>query len=596
MGKEKIIKEQSLTAYKHDNNFQTIYQRPIYKKDSDEIIGVEEIPISNSWVEVSKIRCVDNGIESNEFIAVIVKRKNFTSKEILITLKDLLGQNPTLKLGPATRIYLGKGFTSYFREAIQMQCETAPYEVTHRHLGWINDNGKMVFLNRGLSVTEKGLVDKYIVDMGSDEAYNDFKHYGFVNTKHDSRYKTLLEELPKMACKSLIYAGLGYTFLTPLNKLLQGLGCEPQFILYVAGKTGVYKSSISKVFLSFFGHWSWSDNAPMRFKDTPNDIEMKMALVDSGLVLLDDRIPSTTKSIKDQMERVEQNVFRGIGDRAGRGRLGADGTPRPTYRPVCNLIVTSEEVYSNVGESAVARAITCALKNGDVDFEALKKVQDKEDELNECMAEYIQYVIVNWDRLSNGLKAQFDEYKMKAQNGGHARLSTSVAHLQIGIATMCDWLLCAKVITKKQSEALQKEAWDIFLKLSAEQNSRIYEEKPVTLFLNAMKELINKGDIKFIDLTMQDSWKPLKPIGYKDEYYFYCYPDTLYAEIREFYLKQDLNFPLSKKALFQQLQVDGLIETDKGQTTKLKRIENKQARFLWLRASALEEKEDTEIE
>ena len=116
------------------------------------------------------------------------------------------------------------------------------------------------------------------------------------------------------------------------------------------------------------------------------------------------------------------------------------------------------------------------------------------------------------------------------------------------------------------------------------------------LFLNAVKELLARGDIRFSELTAE--CPSYKPVGYVDEYFYYCYPDTIYSEVRKFYAAQDLNFPLGKTALFQQLAIDKLIETDKNQTTKAKWITNssgkKRSRLLWLRKDALEDKEENE--
>ena len=186
----------------------------------------------------------------------------------------------------------------------------------------------------------------------------------------------------------------------------------------------------------------------------------------------------------------------------------------------------------------------------------------------------------------------FLELRDKAQTGGHGRLAVAVAHLQIGMSVMCDWLESVNVLTSEQSNALKAQAWEIFLSLSAEQNRRIYDEKPVKLFLNAVKELMDRGDIRFADLSAE--YNPVRPVGYEDEYFYYCYPDTIYSEVRKFYAAQDLNFPLGKTALFQQLAVDKLIETDKTQNTKTKRIGDKRPRLLWLRKDALEDKEENE--
>jgi len=87
--------------------------------------------------------------------------------------------------------------------------------------------------------------------------------------------------------------------------------------------------------------------------------------------------------IKAQMENMEQSTARQIGDRSGRARMNADGTLKATYRPNCNLIITAEESFSNVGESAIARSISVELKPGDVDLTALTEVQQKADHFGE---------------------------------------------------------------------------------------------------------------------------------------------------------------------------------------------------------------------
>lgn len=564
-----------------------VYREPILSKDTGEVIGVEETAIANHTPILKEHRIVDNGVEQSEELLFDVRRAGRMWGVTPVTLKDVLSQTPNIKFGAACRIFIGRGTKSRYSEAMQIQCENAPHTTVYQHTGYAMIDNQRVFLNGGNSVTVNGLTDKYSVLMEGK-----LERYGFISERHPSRYRTLLEDLPRVAPKPLIYTALAYSFLTPLNAILQEIGFEPRFILYFVGKTGARKSTIANLFLSFFGTFRESESAPISFKDTQNAAEKAMGLLNSTLTLLDDRIPSTTKGVKDQMERMEQSVARAIGDRAGRARMNANGSLRSVYRPVCNLIITAEEAYSNVGESAIARSVSCELKPGDVNLSALTMVQQKAYELNECMAEYIQYVIANWDSLLSKLKGMFLELRDKAQTGGHGRLAVAVAHLQIGFSVMCDWLEAVNALTTEQSEALKAQAWEVFLALSAEQNRRIYDEKPVKLFLNAVKELVDRGEIRFADLSAE--YNPNRPIGYVDEYFYYCYPDTIYSEVRKFYAAQDLNFPLGKSALFQQLAVDKLIQTDKNQTTKTKRIGDKRPRLLWLRKEALEDKEENE--
>lgn len=580
-------------CYESKSDGTLVYKEPILSKDTREVVGVEETAIANHTPILKEQRIVDNGIEQVEELVFEVRRAGRTWGAVPVTLKDVLSQTPNIKFGAACRIFIGRGTKGRYSEAMQIQCENALQTTVYQHTGYSIVDGERVFLNGGYSVTANGLTDKYSVQMDGK-----LGRYGFSNEKHLSRYNTLLVDLPKVAPKSLIYTALAYSFLTPLNAMLQEIGNEPRFILYFIGKTGSRKSTLANLFLSFFGTFRETESAPISFKDTPNAAEMSMAVLNSTLSLLDDRIPSTTKSVKDQMERMEQSVARAIGDRAGRGRMNANGTLKKVYRPVCNLIITAEEAYSNVGESAIARSISCELKPGDVDLSALTVVQQKANELNECMSEYIQYVLANWDTIAEKIKPLFLSLRDKAQIGGHGRLAVAVAHLQIGMTIMCDWLKSANAITEEQSKQLEEQAWEIFIALSTEQNHRIYEEKPVKLFLNAVKELMDRGEIRFSDLNNEEYYPINKPIGYEDTYFYYCYPDSIYSEVRKFYAAQDLNFPLGKTALFQQLAIDKLIETDKNQNTKAKWISDKNGkkrpRLLWLRKEALENKEENE--
>ena len=563
------------------------YIEPIVK--DGEITGQTETAIANHAPILKEQRLTDNGIEQLEELIFTVRRNYQMSGDIAVTLKEILSQTPTLKFGAACRIYLGKGYKARYSEAMQIQCENAPRSTLYQRTGYAEIDGQRVFLNGDNSVTAEGLTNKYNVSFSGQ-----LSNYRFTAERHETRFETLLKLLPSTAPQKLIYSGLGLSFLTPLNALLRDEGIEPCFILYFTGKTGTRKTTMAKLFLNFFGTFDNGTAPPAGFRDTPNAVEKKFALTDSTLVLLDDRIPSTTPKVKAQMETMEQSVARQIGDRSGRARMNADGSLKPTYRPNCNLIITAEESFSNVGESAIARSISVELKPGDIELTALTEVQQKAHELNECMSGYIQFVLQNWETLKAKLKPLFLDFRSKAQNGGHGRLAECVAHLQIGICTMCDWLISVGVLNEVQAEEMKSRSWSVFVELAEEQNRRIAEEKPVKLFIDAIKEMRDRHSIKFLNVDANTDFIGVNTVGFTDGEFYYCYPDSIYAEVRKFYAAQDKNFPLGKGAIFQQLATENLIETDKGQNTKAKRIDGKRSRFLWLRAAALDNEEDNE--
>ena len=560
------------------------------KEDKNGNTYTETTAIANHTPLLKEQRIIDNGIETTEELVFTALRDFRKGADTAISLKDVLSQTPNIKFGAACRIFLGRGAKSRYSEAMQIQCENAPLTMLYQHTGYTTIEGERVFLNGGHSVTKDGLTDKYNVLLSGQ-----MENYVFTDKKVSERYKTLLSLLPSVAPTSLVYAGLGLSFLTPLNALLRDCGIEPCFILYFTGKTGARKTTMAKLFLNFFGAFNNGTAPTASFRDTTNAVEKKFALADSTLVLLDDRIPSTTPKIKAQMEAMEQAVARQIGDRSGRARMNADGTLKATYRPKCNLIITAEESFSNVGESAIARSISVDLKPGDINLSALTKVQQNADHLNQCMSDYIQFVIRNWDSITEQAKPLFLEYRDKAQNGGHGRLAECVAHLQIGIYFMCEWLLGENIVDEAQAERLRTAAWNVFIELADKQNRRIVEEKPVKLFLDAVREMRDRGTIRIVDIDCTNDYNSSSVVGYRDKDFYYFYPDSIYTEVKKFYSAQDRNYPLGKAGLFQQLAIDGLIETDKDQTTKAKRIKNgKRPRFLWLKADALdEEKEDS---
>ena len=353
------------------------------KQDKNGNVYEERAAISNHTPLLKEYRTIDNGIERIEELVFNALRNYSRGADTVLSLKnDVFSQTPNVKFGAACRIFLGRGAKSRYSEVMQIQCENAPHSVIYQHTGYTNIEGERVFLNGDYSITKDGTTQKCNVALPEQMG-----NYRFVESRDPDRYKTLLEMFPSVASDALVYTGLGIAFLTPLNALLRDIGIEPCFILYFTGKTGTRKTTMAKLILNFFGTFDNGTAPPANFRDTINAVELKFALADSTLMLLDDRIPSTTPKIRAQMEAMEQAVARQIGDRSGRARMNADGSLKATYRPNCNLIITAEESFSNVGESAIARSLSVELKPGDIELSKLTEVQQRAAHLNQCMGD-----------------------------------------------------------------------------------------------------------------------------------------------------------------------------------------------------------------
>ena len=317
-------------------------------------------------------------------------------------------------------------------------------------------------------------------------------------------------------------------------------------------------------------------------------------MLDGVLASLDDRLPPTTQDIKRKTEKIEQAAARMIGDRRGRGRVTSDIKLRDSFIAKGNLTTTAEEMYSNTGESGVARYISIEIKQGDILVEKLVEVQNRAYHLNNAMSLYIQWVLQNWEDITSRIKGQFIDLRGKGQSGGHFRLAEAVAHLQIGIIYFSKWLIAAKQITPEQAEQMLSKAWDIFLNLAAKQEHRIVEENPIEMFIAGLREMLARKTVRVVDLATYESGltgMSEKLIGYRDNRFFYLYPDATYSAIRAHYAALDKQFPLSKQTLLQRLSEEKLIETSERQTTKQKRIPGVKnpVRLIWLKADAVDE-------
>ena len=99
------------------------------------------------------------------------------------------------------------------------------------------------------------------------------------------------------------------------------------FLILFLGRTGTGKSTLSSLFLSFFGHFTPSD-LPISFRDTKNSINQCCAMLNDVLTCVDDFHPSGRKEEQELMEKA-QMLARAYGDRVGRGRLRAEMSSAP---------------------------------------------------------------------------------------------------------------------------------------------------------------------------------------------------------------------------------------------------------------------------
>jgi hypothetical protein len=545
----------------------------------------DHIYLLNGWIESISELTHDNGYDIDRVMSVVFHCVNGKQISAQISMRDLQNGNFLSSFGMDARPAVGATKKSYIADSILAQADFTFRQTIYQQTGWRKIGGCWAFLHAGGAIGAPSVA----VELVGRNA-----QYSFPETNSAEKWDTL-QRFYDMAPKSTTYPLLAITFLSPLNELFRQAGCEPSFVMWLQGVTGCMKSTLAALTLCFFGE-SWNNKSlPHTFKDSANFLEKSGFLLSDVLTVVDDYYPATNKPEANRMAATAQSISRSWGDRVGRSRMNADASLKRGYPARGNLLCTGEDAPM-IGQSGAARNFVLELKRGDIQLDMLSYIQANAAHLTECMRDYIEWLIPQMDMLSSPLKARFLELRAQAQREGHGRTIEAISHLQIAIEMFTQFLTDRGQATEAQAKAMQAESWQIFNELAKENSRRILEDKPTTLFLSALRELLQTGVYNVISLNntnpFTQGYTPDNTLGYKDDDFYYLYPESVYKAVKQFYSQADRSFSLSKGQLFKHLNIENLIEAGEQQTTKQKKINKVNSKFLWLRASAIEIKDD----
>ena len=558
-----------------------------------------DIMLMNFTPELVQLISRDDGFEVTDKIVFRAFRNGVYEAPVELDKKDILSNQTHAKFSPGCRILIGRGNCARCSEMMQMQCEDAEPQTVYTHTGWKVIEGQRVFLNGDYSVTAEGLSDRYVVELDPDLR----RCYRFVDgdINEEECFQTVLTTMGQAAPDWLVVPSLAYIFMTPLNGMLRDQGREPSFSFYLIGKTGSYKSSWAKGLLGFVGGLGYAETAPITFLDTQNAIGRKLGLGADIPLLLDDRRPTSNNADKLRYETIEKYVSSAIGDRAARGRLNADSTARTSYIARCNLIITAEEAFQNIGSSAIARSVSVELRPDTINFDKLQELQEHPAHFNRVMVLYLQWLIAHYEEVEKCAADMLKEYREIFTTAGHPRLATAFSNLMLGYCMYLAFLQGKGRVSPDAANTMGKRAIAIFLEMCQKQSEKVEEEKPTKLFISLLNEMLETKKATICDLTRQEVASEIllnpqtvndKTIGYKDECSIYLIPKGAYMAVAQYYGCLGYTFPASPSALWKQFKDEGKLCCDTGRVDKRKTINGKTKRYITMPISILIDDEE----
>jgi hypothetical protein len=260
----------------------------------------------------------------------------------------------TGKWGSGAILNAGGGTRDHVRCALQVLSHNVVRRVVYGHTGWREIAGQWVFLHAGGALGAQGAAE------GIETALpHALCRYELPNPPHE-------HDLAIAVHASLRLLGLGPDrIMMPAHAATfrAALG-DSDFSLHLAGPTGCFKSELAALFGQHYGPGLDARNLPANWSSTANALEAMAYAAKDVVLVVDDFVPNGHAGDVHRAHRDADRLLRGQGNRAGRQRMKADGSPRPTLYPRGLILSTGEDVPR--GQSLRARLLTIEVSNGDL--------------------------------------------------------------------------------------------------------------------------------------------------------------------------------------------------------------------------------------
>jgi hypothetical protein len=307
---------------------------------------VGRIELTNFWAKITAETVFDDGAERT----FTVPAADFATLDWVDTQLGALA-------------VIGPGATNRLVCAAIKERSIAAGTVRRRevfaHLGWRKLDGRWLYLTGTGALGAEGLVEGVEVQPPAR-----LKHFRL--EPGDARAGMIASLELLLLAPPRVTVPLWAAAWRPLFGSVEG-------VLWLAGKTGVFKSELAALAQQHYGRGMDARHLPQNWASTANDIEATLFAAKDALAVVDDFAPGTARGHRQELEGKAERVVRGLGNAAGRGRMTADGRQRPDRPPRAQAIVTGENLPA--AHSIRARALIVPIRAGEVDQRRLTAAQ-----------------------------------------------------------------------------------------------------------------------------------------------------------------------------------------------------------------------------
>ena len=506
------------------------------------------------------------------------------------------------ELGATAAVYPGYSVKDHARFAIQAMSDAPDHRTIYAHTGWIEVDGKPVYLHGGGAVGADGVVDGIETDLGA---------VGLDRCQLEVAAD--LDALRMALRASLAFLDLGPRRITmPLYAAIWRSVLAPaDFSMFVVGPTGTFKSQTAGLAQQHFGAGFDANHLPGSWMSTANALEAVAFGGKDMLTVIDDYAPSGTRQDVAKLDSQARRVLRAQGNNAGRQRMRPDGTLRPPKPPRGLILNTGEDLPT--GQSILARSCIVEVRQGDIAPAKLTQCQlDAAAGLYAvAMGGWLQWLA----RDLNGARARFakkrDEERASIRTGaGHARTPWLLGDLMAAFDLFLSFAEDVGTTDTAMAEWLRAEARKTLMQIGRDQGAHQKAEEPGPRFLAMIRGALAAGRAHLGDAARpagppaapeQFGWRSTSDeqgskvwraggdlIGWADGHLVHLQPEAAYRAAEQFAGGSGQSLAIGMRALWSRLKDSGLLaQSDVGRNTLKKRIGGRQENTIAIAVSVL---------
>lgn len=461
-----------------------IREEGIFLRPQSESVA-QLVRLTNFTAKITEEIILDDGIEQRRRFRLSASIGSQTS-EFDVSARELDDMRwVTEHIGRGAVLFPERNCDRHVRTAIMLTSGVnAPQRHVYEHTGWINTQNGPVYLHAGGGVGEDGEIAD--VEVGLHASLEAFSLPPCDDDQGCTEAVESVLELLDLCRASIVYpliAGVFRVVLAP---------CD--FSIHLAGASGTFKTAISALIQQFFGPKMDARHLPGSWSSTANSLETLAFHAKDAVLVVDDFAPNGPRSGVDRLHEKADRLFRGQGNKSGRGRCRPDGSLLPTRHPRGLIVSTGED--SPRGASLGARFLSLEMAPGDVDVQRLTRCQRvaHDGAYAHAMAAFIRWVAPRLASIREGLGSRVETLRQKFRHDGqHRRFPGLAADLYVGLDTFLQFAMDAGHVTEGRADDIQLTMFEALNAAVSAQDREQRASHPGRRFIELLSSALSSG-------------------------------------------------------------------------------------------------------